>query len=98
MTVLCLRCGGPAEGRFRLVMGKGRMERLCASCAEDLSALVRLAGESCQLSLANPRFSAWLDSGHWTTRDGRSLGQDDIPREYHAVECPCCATFAEEED
>lgn len=98
MTMLCLRCGDPAKGRFRLVLGQGRMERLCAGCAEDLSTLVRAAGDTCQLSLANARFSAWLETGRWLTRDGRSLGPEDIPGGYHAVECPCCATFAEEAD
>jgi hypothetical protein len=94
----CLRCDAPAEGRFRLVMGQGRMERLCANCADDLSALVRAAGDTCQLSLADARFAAWLDTGRWQTRDGQSLGPEDIPAGYHAVTCPCCATFAEEED
>lgn len=97
MTMLCLRCGAPAEGRFRLVLGQGRMERLCPNCAADLSALVRAAGDTCQLSLADARFSAWLATGHWTTRDGRSLGPQDISAG-HRAECPCCATFAEEED
>jgi len=95
---LCLRCGHPAQARFRLVVGRGKMERLCANCAEGLSALVRAAGESCRLSLADAQFSAWLDTGRWPTRDGRSLGPEDIPAVHHAVECPCCAIFAEEED
>lgn len=98
MTVLCLRCGAPAEGRFRLVMGRGRMERLCANCAEGLSTLVRTAGDTCHLSLTDARFSAWLDTGRWTTRDGRSLGPEDISAAPHNVGCPCCATFAEEQD
>jgi hypothetical protein len=98
MTVLCLRCGAPAEGRFRLVMGRGRMERLCANCAEGLSTLVRTAGDTCQLSLADARFSAWLETGRWTTRDGRSLGPEDISVGHHTVDCPCCAIYAEEGD
>jgi hypothetical protein len=98
MTVLCLRCGAPAEGRFRLVLGRGRMERLCANCAEALSTLVRAAGDTCQLSLADARFSAWLDTGRWKTRDGRSLGPEDISAARHTVDCPCCAIYAEEGD
>jgi hypothetical protein len=92
----CLKCGGPAEDRFRLVMGRGRMERLCPGCADQLSALVRAAGETAQLSLADTRFVSWLESGQWTTREGRIVGPEDIPGDWHGPECPCCATFAEE--
>lgn len=97
MNNTCLRCGGAAEGRFRLVMGQGRMERLCPGCADTLSHLVRAAGDSCQLSLADDRFVAWLESGRWTGKDGRSIGPKDLPKGWHGVECACCATFAEEE-
>ncbi len=96
MTAACLRCGGPARENFRLVMGQGRMERLCAECAGTLSALVRAAGDACRLSLADVRFTSWLATGRWRTRDGRSLGPEDIPVSQHALECPCCATYAEE--
>lgn len=98
MTAHCLRCGDSAEGRFRPVMGRGRMERLCVKCADDLSTLVRAAGETCQLSLADARFSAWLDTGRWKTRDGQWLGSEDVPGGHQAVDCPCCAIFAEEGD
>jgi hypothetical protein len=93
----CLKCGGPAEGRFRLVLGRGRMERLCSDCANALSALVQAAGDSCQLSLADARFASWLGTGCWLSRDGRSLGPEDLPDGWHGTECPCCAAFAEEE-
>jgi hypothetical protein len=92
----CLKCGGPAEGRFRLVLGKGRMERLCAPCGEHLSALVQAAGDTCQCSLADARFVAWLETGRWITRDGRSFGPEDVPADGHDPECPCCAAFGEE--
>jgi hypothetical protein len=77
-------------------MGRGRLERLCPACADALSALVQAAGETCRLSLADERFVAWLESGRWSTRDGRSLGPEDLPTGWHGAECPCCATFAEE--
>jgi hypothetical protein len=104
VTAACLKCGAPAEGRFRPVLApggtrgldRGRMERLCPGCADALSALVRAAGETCQLSLADARFVAWLETGRWTTRDGRSLGPDDVPEGHHDAQCPCCAAFAEE--
>lgn len=96
MTVLCLKCGVAVEGRFRPVLGRGRMERLCPECAELLSALVRAAGETCQLSLANARFTSWLETDRWMARDGRSFGPEDIPGGWHGPECPCCAAFAEE--
>jgi hypothetical protein len=78
-------------------MGRGRLERLCPDCAATLSALVRAAGDSCTLSLANERFVTWLETGRWTGRDGQSLGPEDLPAGRHGVECPCCATFAEED-
>jgi hypothetical protein len=93
----CLKCGGPAEGRFRPVMGRGRMERLCYDCAEGLSALVQTAGDACQLSLADARFMSWLETGRWPARDGRSIGPENLQPGQHGPECPCCATFAEEE-
>jgi hypothetical protein len=74
------------------------MERLCPGCAEALSALVRAAGDTCQLSLADARFAVWLETGRWPTRDGRSLGLEELPGDWHGAECPCCATFAEEGD
>jgi hypothetical protein len=74
------------------------MERLCVTCAAQLSMLVRAAGDTCQLSLADDRFVAWLETGHWPSRDGHSLGPEDLPQDWHGTECPCCATFAEEED
>jgi hypothetical protein len=73
------------------------MERLCPACAEALSVQVQAAGETCQLSLADARFVAWLETGRWTARDGRSLGPDEVPDGRHGVQCPCCAAFAEEE-
>ncbi len=97
MTTACLKCGGPAEGRFRPVLGRGRVERLCPACADELSALVRAAGETAQLSLADARFASWLATGRWTTRQGQTLGPEDLPGGWHSPECPCCATFAEEE-
>ncbi len=97
MTALCLKCGSPAENRFRLVMGRGRMERLCPPCADTLSALVRAAGDTCQLSLADERFVTWLETDSWQARDGRSIGIEDLLVGWHGAECPCCATFAEEE-
>jgi hypothetical protein len=96
LTGLCLKCGAPAQDRFRLVLGQGRMERLCAGCGDALSALVRAAGDTCQLSLANERFVTWLESGRWVTKDGRTIGSHDLPEGWHGEECPCCATFAEE--
>jgi NMD protein affecting ribosome stability and mRNA decay len=97
-TILCLKCGGPTEGRFRPVLGRRRMERLCHDCASALSALVQAVGETCQLSLADARFLAWLQTGRWPTRDGRSVGPEDLPAGWHGPECPCCAAFAEEEE
>jgi hypothetical protein len=97
VTATCLKCGGPAEVRFRLVMGRGRMERLCPSCAEMLSAQVRAVGETCQLSLADARFVSWLETGRWQSRDGHSIGHEELPDGWHGTECPCCAVFAEEE-
>jgi hypothetical protein len=97
MTMACLKCGGPAEGSFRPVLGRGRMERLCPECAGALSALVRAAGDTCQLSLADARFTGWLETGRWLARDGRWLGPEEISGGAHRVECPCCAAFAEEE-
>ena len=96
MTALCLKCGSPAEDRFRLVMGRGRMERLCPECADALSALVRAAGDTCQLSLTDDRFVTWLETSRWPGRAGRSIGLDDLPAGWHGTECPCCAAFAEE--
>lgn len=98
MTIACLKCGAPAEGRFRPVLGRGRLERLCPDCAGTLSTLVRVAGDACQLSLADDRFVTWLETGHWPARDGRSIGPEDIPGGWHSAECPCCADFAEEEE
>ena len=96
MTALCLKCGNPTGSRFRLVMGRGRMERLCPNCADTLSALVRAAGDTCQLSLADEQFVAWLDTGRWLSRAGREIGPEDLPAGWHGSECPCCAAFAEE--
>jgi len=96
VTGICLKCGGSAEGRFRLVRGRGRMERLCPGCADQLSALVRAAGETTQLSLADERFVAWLETGRWATRQGRTLGLEDLPAGWRSAECPCCAALAEE--
>jgi hypothetical protein len=97
VTTACIRCGSPARERFRLVMGRGRMERLCAGCSDSLSALVQVAGDTCQLTLTDARLAAWLETGRWPARDGRSVGPEDIPAGWHRAECPCCATFAEEE-
>ncbi len=96
MTVACLKCGGSITDRFRLVMGKGRMERLCPGCSDALSALVQAAGDTCQLSLADERFVAWLETGRWLTKDGRAISLEDLPSGWHSAECPCCAVFAEE--
>ena len=97
MSVSSLNCGRLVEGTFRPVLGRGRMERLCPDCAELLSALVRAAGDTCQLSLTNSRFVNWLDTGCWTTRDGRIVGPENLPAaDQHTGECPCCATFAED--
>ena len=96
MTALCLKCGSPADSRFRLVMGQGRMERLCPNCADTLSALVRSAGDTCQLSLANERFVTWLETSRWPARSGQTIGSEDLPAGWHGTECPCCAAFAEE--
>jgi hypothetical protein len=93
----CIKCSGPVEGAFRPVMGRGRMERLCPTCADTLSALVRAAGDTCQLTLADGRFVTWLETSRWPTRSGHSLGPEDLPSGWHAVECPCCAAFAEED-
>jgi hypothetical protein len=98
VTVNCLKCGTPVIGAARLVMGRGKMERLCPGCGELLSALVQAAGDTCQLSLGNERFVAWLETGRWTARDGRLLGPEDLPGGWHAPSCPCCATFQEEEE
>ena len=62
-----------------------------------IRALVQAAGDSCQLSLADARFAAWLGTGRWPAHDGRSLGPEDLPAGWHGTECPCCAAFAEEE-
>lgn len=97
MTTACLKCGDSTQGRFRLVMGQGRMERLCPDCVDALSTLVRAAGDTCQLSLADTRFVTWLETGCWLTRDGHSIGLEDLPAGWHGSECPCCATFADEE-
>lgn len=97
MTVACLRCGSPADQRYRLVMGQGRLERLCPLCADTLSALVQLAGDACLLAVADPRFAAWLESGRWPTRDGGSIGPEDLPDGWHTTDCPCCAFLAEED-
>jgi hypothetical protein len=98
MNAICIKCGGATQGRFRPVMGHGRMERLCPDCADQLSALVRAAGETAQLSLANERFVRWLETGRWPTRNGATIGPEDLPGGWHGPECPCCATFAEKED
>lgn len=79
------------------MLGRGRLERLCEACAHDLSALVQSAGDTCQLSLADARFAAWLETGRWTARDGRSLGQEDVMAGQHGAECPCCAVFGEQD-
>jgi hypothetical protein len=96
VTALCLKCGSPAESRFRLVMGRGRMERLGPECAATLSALVCAAGDTCQLSLADDRFVTWLEGSRWPARAGRSIGPEDLPAGWHGTECPCCAAFSEE--
>lgn len=105
MKHACLKCGMPAERRYRLVLGNGRMERLCLACNNQLSALVRTAGDTCQLSMADHRFVTWLEAGHWPMRDGRALTLHTSPgarpleggHGHAGHECPCCATFAEEE-
>jgi hypothetical protein len=97
MTSVCLKCGGPAESRFRPVLGRGRMERLCPHCADELSALVLLAGDTCLLSLTDPRLAAWLETGRWPLPDGQSLGVENLPGGWHRNECPLCAVFMEEE-
>jgi hypothetical protein len=74
------------------------MERLCPNCAGALSTLVRAAGDTCQLSMADARFVTWLETGRWSLKEGGSLALDDIPGDWHSPECPCCAAFAEEED
>lgn len=82
------------------------MERLCQQCSDRLSTLVRTAGDTCQLSVANPRFQTWLETGRWPMQDGRTIGLQDPPlgrrlagtQGQHRTECPCCATFAEEDD
>jgi hypothetical protein len=94
----CIKCGGPAEGRFRPVLGRGRMERLCPDCADQLSGLVRAAGDSGTLSLADDRFAAWLETGRWPVGGGRSIGVEDLPLGWHGAGCACCATFAEEDE
>jgi len=83
---------------WRTGLGRGRLERLCPDCAGTLSALVRVVGEPCQLSLADARFVAWLETTRWPEKDGRSVGPEDIPGGWHSTEGPCCAAFAEEED
>jgi len=95
MAGQCLKCGRRVEGRFWPVMGRGRMERLCPTCADQLSALVRAAGETAQLSLADERFAFWLETGRWPARDGRTLGPDELPPGQHNPACPCCAAFEE---
>ena len=97
MNHACLKCGEVAEQRFRPVMGHGRMERLCPTCADGLSTLVRAAGETCRLSLADARFAAWLETGLWSTDDGRTVSLEEIPAGWHGAECACCAAFAEED-
>jgi hypothetical protein len=94
----CINCGGPTEGRFRPVLGRGRMERLCLDCSDRLSILVQTAGETCVLHLDDPRFQHWLQSGRWPTRDGGSVGPEDVPAGLHANDCPCCAAFADEDE
>jgi hypothetical protein len=74
------------------------MERLCQPCSEKLSTLVRAAGDTCQLSFRDRRFVSWLESGRWPTRDGGTLGLEDIPGGWHGTECPCCTTFAEDDN
>ena len=106
MTHTCLNCGRAAETRFRLVLGSRRMERLCQECSHHLSTLVRTAGDTCQLTMANPRFRTWLETGRWPMQDGRTIGLHDPPAgeppgealSRLRVECPCCAPFAEEDD
>ena len=93
----CLKCHGPIEGRFRLIMGQGRMERLCPPCADALSALVQATGDTCRLSMTDGRFVTWLESGYWPAKDGRLIGLEDLPGGWHGTECPCCAVFAEED-
>jgi hypothetical protein len=102
----CLKCGVHVGKHFRLVLGNGRMERLCLACSDQLSTLVRTAGDTCQLSMADHRFVTWLETGHWPMRDGRTIVVDAAPsngpvtggRVRHGSECPCCATFAEDQD
>ena len=50
------------------------------------------------LTLADGRFVAWLGTGRWPGKDGRTIGPEDLPKGWHGVECACCATFAEEEE
>jgi hypothetical protein len=97
MSAHCLKCSRLVDGAFRPVLGRGRMERLCPDCAASLSALVRAAGETCQLTLVDARFVNWLETGRFPTRDGRSLGPESLPAGQHSAECSCCAAFAEDE-
>jgi hypothetical protein len=94
----CVNCGSPAEGSFRPVLGRGRMERLCPDCSERLSALVQTAGDTCVLHLGDDRLQHWLQTGRWPTQDGGSIGLEDIPAGRHANACPCCAAFAEDDE
>lgn len=106
MTHTCLKCGQTADKSFRLVLGSGRMERLCQNCSEVLSTLVRTAGDTCQLSMGDQRFLTWLETGQWPTRDGRFIQLDGPPGNQpskgaqgrHRSQCPCCSTLAEEEE
>lgn len=56
----CIKCGGAVSGQFRLVWDKNHHERLCASCARKLEALVAEHGDIGLISLDNPRFVCWL--------------------------------------
>jgi len=59
--------------------------------------MVRTAEDTCQLSMSNERCIAWLETGRWAAKDGRSIGPENLPIGGHGTECPCCASFAEEE-
>lgn len=104
MTHTCLKCGGAAAKRFRLVLGTGRIERLCRACSDRLSTLVQTAGDTCQLSLGDSRFLTWLRTDQWPLRDGRLVELNNTPGGpsstvtpvRHGTDCPCCAIFAEE--
>jgi hypothetical protein len=78
-------------------MGKGRMEKLCPTCAETLSALVRITGDSCQLSMFDERFVTWLETDNWTAKSGLKMNTEGLMANHHDGACSCCSVFAEED-